>query len=109
MKYRSKAVVIDGHRFPSKLEAQRYCELRLLQKAGKISDLELQPSFMLQPAFEKNGVHYRAIYYVADFKYSKDGKIIVEDTKGYKTEVYALKKKMFEFLYPDLHIVEVMK
>ena len=108
-KYRSKSVVVDGHKFPSKLEASRYLELKLLQKAGKIKKLELQPKFELQPAFEKNGEKYRAIYYVADFRYEKDGKIIVEDTKGYKAPEYILKKKIFEYKFPDLHIVEVMK
>ena len=108
MKYKSKAVVIDGHRFPSKLEANRYLELKLLQRAGKIQDLELQPTFELQPGFRKNGVTYRAITYKADFRYTMNGKTVIEDTKGYKTEVYALKKKLFEFRYPDLHIVEVI-
>ena len=109
MKYSNKTLLIDGHRFPSKLEAERYCELKLLQRAGKIKNLELQPCFELQPAFQKNGFKYRAIYYVADFKYECNGKIVIEDTKGYKTPEYRIKKKLFEFKYPDLHIVEVMK
>lgn len=107
MKYNSKSVIIDGHRFPSKLEANRYLELKLLQKAGKIQNLELQPTFVLQPAFRKNGISYRAITYKADFRYTMNGKTVIEDTKGYKTEGYALKKKMFEYRFPDLHIVEV--
>lgn len=109
MKYGSKAVTIDGHRFPSKLEATRYMELKLLLRAGVISNLELQPKFELQPAFTKNGERHRAIYYVADFRYEKDGKTIVEDTKGYKTPEYILKKKIFEYKFPDLHIVEVIR
>lgn len=108
-KFSNKSVVIDGHRFPSKLEAQRYCELRLLLRAGKIKNLELQPKFELQPAFEKNGEKYRAIYYVADFRYEMNGRVIIEDTKGYKTPEFIMKKKLFEFKYPDLHIIEVIK
>ena len=109
MKYGSKSVTIDGHRFPSLLEATRYQELKLLLRAERISNLELQPKFELQPAFTKNGERYKAIHYVADFRYERDGKVIVEDTKGYKTPEYILKKKIFEYKYPDLHIVEVIR
>lgn len=107
MKYGNRKTVVDGIRFDSKLEAQRYCELKLLLKAGKIQDLKLQPSFELIPAFRKNGVTYRGIYYKADFSYTLNGKTIIEDTKGFKTDVYILKKKLFEFRYPELHIVEI--
>lgn len=108
-KYRSKKVVVDGITFDSKKESKRYCELKLLERCGKIKDLELQHKFELQPSFKKKGRTIRAITYVADFVYFdlETMRIVVEDAKGYKTDVYMLKKKMFEFKYPELTIVEV--
>ena len=72
-----------------------------------IKDLQLQVKFELQPAFEKNGIKYRAINYIADFTYMQDGKLIVEDTKGYRTKEYQLKKKLFEYKYKDVFIKEI--
>ena len=108
-KYHSKKVIVDGITFDSKREANRYCELKLLEKGGKIKDLKLQHHFELQPSFRKNGKTIRAITYVADFVYFdlERMKNVVEDVKGYKTDVYQLKKKMFEYKYPDLNIIEV--
>lgn len=109
MKYHSKKTTVDGIEFDSKKEAKRYCELKMLEKAGKIKDLRLQYQFVLQPPFRKNGKTIRAITYVADFVYLdlERCKNIVEDVKGYKTDVYQLKKKLFEYKFPDLTIVEV--
>lgn len=108
-KYHSKKVTVDGITFDSKKEANRYCELRLLEKVGKIKDLQLQQRFELQPSFKKKGKTIRAITYVADFTYFdlEWNRIVIEDTKGYKTEVYMLKKKLFEYKYPELTITEV--
>lgn len=110
-KYKNKKITIDGITFDSKLEANRYCELKLLYKAGEISQLRLQPEFVLIPAFRKNGKSYRKTVYRADFMYldKRTGKYIVEDTKGFKTDVYMLKRKLFEHQYPDLTITEVTK
>lgn len=110
-KYRNKKTIVDGIKFDSKAEAQRYVELRLMQRTGLIKDLILQPEYELQPKFEKNGVKYRRIVYIADFSYIrvKDGRTVVEDTKGFKTSVYSLKKKMFEYKYPDLTIKEIKR
>lgn len=95
--------------FDSKKEAQRYGELKMLQRLGAIKDLRLQPTFLLQESFKKNGKTYRKIEYKADFEYFdiQQGKIIVEDVKGFKTTVYEIKKKLFEYKYPDLTISEV--
>lgn len=108
-KYHSKKVVIDGIKFHSKKEGERYIQLKLLKNAGLIKDLELQKSFELQPTFKKNGKTYRKIVYIADFCYFDNhlGKYIVEDVKGFKTKEYALKKKMFEYVYKDLELIEV--
>lgn len=107
MKYHAKKTAIDGIMFDSKKEAQRYSELKLLIHAGQISDLELQVPFILQDAFRKDGVHYPAIKYIADFVYRENGRMVVEDTKGYRTKEYRIKKKLFEKRYPDLTITEV--
>ena len=103
-KYRNKKVIVDGKEFDSKKEGNRYKELRLLERAGEISNLELQPRFLLQDKFKKNGKTYRKIEYVADFKYIENGKKIVEDVKGMQTDVFKLKHKIFEKVYPDLEL-----
>lgn len=108
-KYGNKKTIVDGISFDSRLEAKRYRELRLLERAGIIKDLQLQPAFELIPSFKKNGKTYRKTEYKADFSYFDNelGKVIVEDTKGFKTEVYKLKRKLFEYIYKDLEIKEV--
>lgn len=103
-KYRNKKVVMDNIEFDSRLEANRYIELKLLQRAGKIKSLELQPRFLLQEGFKKNGKIFRKIEYIADFKYIENGKTIVEDVKGMQTDVFKLKHKIFEKVYPDLEL-----
>lgn len=110
-KYKNKKIFIDGITFDSQLEANRYCELKLLYKAGEISQLRLQPEFELIPAFKKNGKSFRKTTYKADFMYldNRSGKYIVEDTKGFKTDVYMIKRKLFEFKFPDLTISEVTR
>ena len=82
---------------------ERYLELKLLEKSGVIAELELQPKFLLIPKTEKGG---RAVYYKADFKYTKNGKTIYEDVKGVQTEVYKLKKKLLFYHYPDICFFE---
>lgn len=106
-KYRAKKTEIDGIKFDSKKEAKRYIALRELEKQGNIEKLMLQPRFLLQEGFRKNGKTYRKIEYVADFMYQQGGKVIVEDVKGMKTDVYKLKQKLFEKRYQDLTIKEI--
>mgnify|MGYP004543162299 FL=1 len=103
-KYKNKKVLVDGEEFDSIRESQRYKELNLLERAGKIKNLELQPRFLLQDSFKKNGRTFRKIEYVADFKYIENGKTIVEDVKGMQTDVFKLKHKIFEKVYPDLEL-----
>lgn len=108
-KYHNKKVTIDGITFDSAKESQRYTELKLLEKSGVISNLTLQPEYELIPTFKKNGKTYRKAVYKADFSYFDHdiGKTVVEDVKGYKTDVYKLKKKLFEHRYKDLSLKEV--
>ena len=106
-KYNAIKIKIDGISFDSKKEANRYLELKTLERAGVISNLILQPKFLLQEGFVRDGKKYRAIFYIADFEYIKDGKRIVEDVKGMKTDIYKLKKKMFLKKYPQVVFKEI--
>ena len=110
-KYHNVKITVDGIRFDSKAEATRYSELKILEKAGVIRDLHLQPVFELIPAFEKNGKKHRRRVYRADFSYfdTEKGKTIIEDVKGLKTELYKYKKEHFEYLYPHLEITEIFR
>jgi len=104
-KYHAVRTEVDGIGFASKREAQRYVELKLLEKAGEITCLELQPVFPLLAAYRGGGVAVGK--YLADFRYiRKDGEVIVEDVKGVKTPVYNLKKKIVRANY-GVQIVEV--
>jgi hypothetical protein len=67
-------------------------------------NLELQPRFLLQDGFSKNKNRYRKIEYVADFQYIENNKVIVEDVKGMQTEVFKIKRKLFEKKYPELEL-----
>ena len=102
MKYHNKIVEVDNIKFDSIKESRRYNELKLLQRAGIIKELELQKKFELQPKYtNNNGEHIRAITYVCDFYYfdNEKQKYIVEDTKGYRTDVYKLKKKLMAYIH----------
>ena len=103
-KYRNKKVIVEDYVFDSIQESRRYKELKLLLRAGEIKDLQLQPHFLLQEAFKKNGKTYRKIEYIADFMYVENGKTIVEDVKGIQTDVFKLKHKLFEKKYPELEL-----
>lgn len=110
-KYRNKKIVIDGIEFDSRLEVNRYCQLKILERAREIKDLRRQVEFIIQPSYKKNNKTIRAIKYIADFVYYdvKKKKTIIEDTKGFKNEVYRIKKKIFEYKYPELEIVEIRR
>lgn len=118
-KYGAKATVVDGIRFASQKEAKRYGELKLLMRAGHIRELRLQPRYALCPlvieradARDVNaGIpsprRVPVANYVADFEYEESDRgfrsvtwrLVVEDTKGFKTDTYLLKKKWFEAQY----------
>ena len=99
-KYGAHTVTWNGEVFDSKKELTRYLELSLLQRAGKIRDLQRQVRFELIPAQKEGGkLVERSASYVADFVYMMDGKKIVEDTKGFRTKDYILKRKMMLFFH----------
>lgn len=110
-KYKNTKVVVNGITFDSKKEANRYKELIMLQRAGVITDLELQRNFELIPKQcepdtigKRGGVHKgkiieRNCVYRADFCYKKNGQLIVEDTKGMRTPDYIIKRKLMLFIH----------
>lgn len=101
-KYGNMRTMVDDIKFSSKKEARRYGELKLLLAAGEIGSLKLQPRFPLEIAGQL------ICTYVADFAYTshKTGKRIVEDAKGFRTDVYRIKKKLVKAIY-DIEIQEV--
>jgi hypothetical protein len=101
-KYGNKKTEVDGVTFDSKKEANRYSQLKLLLLAGVIAELECQPGFDLVVNGKK------VCKYVADFRYRDvaTGKVVVEDAKGFKTDVYKIKKRLL-FALLGIEVVEV--
>lgn len=110
-KFHARKTEVDGIVFDSIKESVRYSELKFLERGHAIRSLVLQPEFMLQEGFTKNGRKYRPIYYKADFMYidCETGQTIVEDVKSpaTRTPVYMLKKKLFEYIYRNMEIREI--
>ena len=104
-KYHSrKSVCNQGHKHDSIKEKNRCDELTLLEKGGVIKDLKQQPKFVLMKGFKYQGKKIRDITYSADFSYydnEKNNMFVIEDTKGFKTAVYRLKKKMLLNILKD--------
>lgn len=98
-KYRARKTTVDGITFDSKREADRYLVLKGMEEDGAIEGLRRQVRYELVPAFDVDGTHYRPVYYVADFVYVEDGREVVEDVKGVRTDVYRLKSKLFARRY----------
>lgn len=101
-KFGAVKTTVDGIEFDSKAEAKRYSELRWLEKAGKIKNLERQPRYDL----EVNGV--KIGFYKADFRYwdQATSQHVVEDVKGMRTPVFAIKAKLMKALH-RVEIVEI--
>lgn len=121
-KYKNKKVTVDGITFDSRKEANRYCELKMLERAGQITDLDLQKVFVLIPAqYEESGEFYtrgknagqpkrgkcleQAVTYRADFYYKENGKEVVEDVKGYRDPAsgayarFIIKRKLMLYIH----------
>ena len=110
-KYKNNKTVVDGIVFDSRKEASRYRELKILESAGSISDLKCQEKFVLIPAqrepdiigvrggVKKGKVIEKECSYLADFVYMQDGDLVVEDTKGFRTKDYVIKRKLMLYFY----------
>lgn len=120
-KYRNRKITRDGMTFDSIKEYRRWCELALLEKAGQVTDLQRQVRFILIPAqyetyerYGKNGKRLKdgkrciekEVAYIADFVYCKEGKQIVEDTKGFRTADYIIKRKLMLHVH-KIKIIEI--
>jgi hypothetical protein len=101
-KYGNAKKVTDGIQFDSRAEAIRYQRLKFLQNSGQISNLMLQPVYILQASFKHQGRTIQAIKYIADFQYEANGKLVVEDVKGVQTAEFRLKMKLLLHQYPDI-------
>lgn len=100
-----EARTYEGIVFASRGEMNRYIELTWKVKAGEIKDLTLQPHFTLLDDFKDwRGEPYHGIEYVADFQYFElaTGRIVIEDFKGYETDVFKIKEKLLRSKYPDM-------
>ena len=104
-KYNNKKTVIDDIVFDSRDESLYYQALKDLKLKGLIKDYELQPEFLLQESFEKDGKKYRAITYIADFKViNNNDSFYVVDIKGMLTTEFKIKMKLFNYKYPDIEL-----
>lgn len=102
-KFNNQKTEVDGILFDSRKEAKRYYELKLLQRAGEISDLQLQVKYELIP----KQTNERACNYIADFVYQdKTGQVVVEDVKGKRTKEYVIKRKLMLYQH-GIRVVEV--
>ena len=107
-KYKSRKTKVDNILFDSIAEANYYKRLKLLQRSGEVKTFELQPTYILQDGYKRGKRKVKPITYKADFLVTySDGHQEIIDVKGMKTPVYRMKKKMLEYRYPDLEIIEV--
>ncbi len=101
---------IDDIKFDSKGEACRYSHLKHLERLGMISELRLQPRFVLQEGFTRNKKYHRPITYTADFSYFENGKRVIEDSKGHRTKEFNRSLKMFLFTHkPEIFRISSKK
>lgn len=110
-KYHARKQVYDGLVFDSAAELTRWQELCLLERGGVISGLRRADSYLLIPAFTRDGVKYRKVEYTPDFTYTENGKQIIEELKSKATKRardYAIRVKLFLRTYPDIVFREVM-
>lgn len=105
-KYGNQKTTVDGITFDSKAEAARYEQLKREELMGFIQCLELQKRYILCKGRWKSTNKPYSITYKADFAYLRDGEIVVEDVKGFRTKEYQMKKKMLMSLY-GIEITEI--
>lgn len=110
MKYNNRKTEARGVIFDSMMESEYYVHLLQEQDAGRVTDIQLQPVFLLQPAFRKFGKTIRKMEYKADFLVTyADGTRLVIDVKGALTDVFKLKSKLFDYYHPDLPLLLITK
>ncbi len=102
----TKRKMVDGLAFRSTLEANAYQILRHWQMAGAISELKTQPRFVLQEKFIRDGRTIRQMVYTADFQFVREGRTVVIEAKGFRTQPYMMRRKLFLAKYPEMHLEE---
>jgi hypothetical protein len=104
-KYKSKKIIVDDITFDSKLELMMYEQLKEKVSKGEIKSFSLKPIYELQSPFIKNNIKYRPINYISDFLIlNNDDTIYLIDTKGFQTVDSKLKKKLFDYKYPNIEL-----
>lgn len=98
-KFHAKKVFTEEGEFDSQGEYKRWRELKLLERAGVIKNLQRQVTYELLPKQEYKGKTIRSVKYIADFVYEQDGEEVIEDFKGVRTDLYLLKKKLMLWRY----------
>lgn len=115
-KYHSRKVTVDGVTYDSMKEYRRFKELSLLERAGAIQNLQRQVKYVLIPAqrefcneiytkgrkkgcFKPGKLLEKECSYIADFVYTQNGEIVVEDTKGFRTKDYIIKRKLMLWVH----------
>jgi hypothetical protein len=106
-KYKNRKVTIDNIIFDSAAEGDRYCQLKIMQQVGIISELEVHPVYSLQTAFTREGKKEHGINYEGDFRYVENGHVVVEDVKGMRLPVYKIKRLLFLTKYPNIEFREL--
>lgn len=111
-KLKNKKTVVNGIEFDSKREAERYTVLHAMEQSGLISDLQLQVKYCLLPPQKGKTRNERAVTYIADFVYKRNGETVVEDSKGYRNPAsatyakFVLKRKLMMYIH-GIEIQEV--
>lgn len=106
----NRKVNADGYTFDSEFEYSRYLELLLIEKAGMIRDLRVHPLYVVFDTFkDRFGRKHRAIEHEVDFEYREGDQLVVEDSKGFETEVWKIKRKLFCKRYPEIEYRVIKK
>lgn len=103
-KYGARPVDYDGYHFDSQKECTRYQELKLMEMAGEITDIDVHPKFVLQSDFISKGKKIQPITYSPDFTYFDGENLVAEEVKGgsaTRTTAFEIKRKMFLYRYPE--------
>ena len=104
-RYTSYKPIIDENKFDSLMEARYFIFLKGLLSQNVIKNLTLQPEYVLQEAFTKNGKRFRPIIYIADFRFQMaNDQWVIVDIKGKETVEFKLKQKLFEHKFPELSL-----
>lgn len=102
-KFHNKKTIVDGILFDSQMESHYYLYLKELKEQSVVVDFKLQPVFILQEGFSKDGKRIQPIKYIADFEVTyNDGHVEIIDVKGKITEAFRIKRKILLYKYRNV-------